>query len=164
MKLERNFAVDSNGSYMETTYLNLEGDENPSESFTFDSDSDNRITTDYFDTQSALLGFVFLVRTKCVDHLLIPDGKLSYINEMKSSVHCLITKVTHNGHECLEILFDDQSTTPFVLNVSLGLCSSPLASRSAPFKLEAWTRGGKVDEWPASQRVGRQLPNLRPWK
>jgi hypothetical protein len=162
MKLERIFAIGANGLYMASTYLNLEGNESPNESFSFDSDGENKITTNYFDAPSAHRGFFFLVRAACTDHLLIPDSQLDYIDEMKSGAVCIITKRIHNGHDCLEIIFDDRSTTPFALNVSFGLCSLPLRSRSAPFKLAAWTREGKVGEWTAHQRTGKKLPNREP--
>lgn len=163
MKLEREFSIGSNGTYRATTQLNLGGEQGRSELIRIENEGENILATNYFDLPSAQLGFFLLVRDAHVDRLLVPESQRHYIGEMKTGRHCVITSGIYRGHESIEIMFDDQSSSPFALYLSLDQSCGSARRRRGPSKLSVWTRDGKAGEWTAYQRNGKKLPNLQPW-
>lgn len=165
MKSDRRFQHGPNGTYMDTTYFSFdEADRNAPGPIIFENKGCDLVKTNYFDSTMGSAGLFYLSANAGVVRLLIPDNEVHRLSEMKTGKLCVITSGLYQGRSSVEIMFDDGTGAPFTLYVQAGQCDFGVGRDRTRGTLTAWTRSGKVGEWPAHQRVGRHLPNLKPWK
>ena len=119
--------------------------------------------TNYFDTELARNGFMFLSWNASVARLIVPDSQIFHIQEMKTGQYCVITRGRMVGRDTLEIMFEDGSYAPFVIYIDTDQTDRLIIDDNKPFAVVAWTRTGKVAQWDGKYRVARKLPNMQPW-
>lgn len=165
MKSDRHFQHGPHGTYVDVTRFSLEEAEQGAPGLLIIENDGGDITeTNYFDSPMGRAGMFYMSANAGVARLLIPDAEVHQLSEMKTGKLCVLTSGVYQGQSSVEVMFDDGSNTPFVLYLSTDQCDFRVSGDRARTTLTAWTRSGKVGEWPAHQRVGKHLPNLKPWK
>ena len=165
MKSDRHSQHGPNGTYVDVTHFSLdESEQGVSGLLVFENDGGDIVNTNYFDSPMGKAGMYYMSGSAGVVRLLVPDTEVRCISEMKSGKLCVITNGVYQGQSSIEVMFDDRSRSPFAMFIEAGQCDFRVCNDRARMTLAVWTRSGKVAEWPAYQRVGRQLPNLQPWK
>lgn len=165
MKSDRHIQHGPNGTYIDSVHFSLEEAERDAPGLlVFENDGGEIIDTNYFDSLMGRAGMFYLSANAGVVRLLIPDNQVHVPAEMNTGELCVLTSGIYGGQSSVEVMFDDGTNTPFVLYLSADQSDFRVGSGRARNTLTAWTRSGKVGAWPLHQRVGSQLPNLRPWK
>ena len=165
MKSDRRFHHGPNGTYVDINHFSLEETEQHSLGLlVFENDGGDITETNYLDSPMGSAGMFYMSGNAGVVRLLVPDTELRQLSEMKTGKLCVLTSGVYRRQPSIEVMFDDGSNTPFVLYLSTDQCDFRVSGDRTRTTLTAWTRSGKVGEWPAHQRVGKQLPNLKPWK
>lgn len=124
--------------------------------------------TNYWDTDHAKHGLLYLSWNASAARLLIPDPALSMINEMETTKRWVIISrgkmESQNGTiDALELLFDDETDNPFALYMDTRQSDRLVPDEHKPFTVDAWTRKGLAASWPGRYRVVESLPYLKPW-
>lgn len=125
------------------------------------------IGTNYFATEMAKLGLAYLSINARAIRLLVPDALLeSTLPEMLTGKYVILSRSRADDH--IELLFEDDTETPY------SLCLSP----SQCFSLPARADSGRTDlrflayrsdmtiamDVPARFRMVEHVPCLRAWK
>jgi len=120
-------------------------------------------STDYFDTQRAQQGYFFASWNAGALRLLVPDNQLAAVAEMATAKNVAITRGRMAGREAYEILFDDETDTPFALTIDAENSDRHVGQESHGRHLDVhvYTRDGSAGVWPGRFRVAA-LPCLQP--
>lgn len=165
MKSDRHIQHGPNGTYADVTHFSLDkAEQGTSGLLVFTNDGGDIVDTNYFDSPMGKAGMYYMSANSGVVRLLIPDNQVHRLSEMKTGKLCVITSGVYRGQSSIEVMFDDGTRAPLAIFIGSGQCDFRVCNDRARMTLAVWTRNGKVAEWPAYQRVGRQLPNLRAWK
>lgn len=121
-------------------------------------------STNYFQSSQAASGLFYISWNASTARILIPDNKLSEIDEMRTGRVCVISRGRLQGVDCLELMFDDGSDEPYVLYLDIRCTDRVITPGNEPFKVAAWTSRGKAAEWNGRYRVVKRLPCLVPWR
>ena len=119
--------------------------------------------TNYFDSEAASSGLFYISWNASAARILVPDSMVSMIGEMKTGRICVISRGQLKGVDSLELMFDDDSDSPFALHVGMQSADRAIRDDNKPFAVTAWTSKGKVAEWQGKYRVVRELPCMEPW-
>jgi hypothetical protein len=124
--------------------------------------------TNYWDTEMAHLGHLFLSWNAGAGRLLVPDCLTSAIPEMLTGKLAVISRgawPAGQKADAIEIMFDDDSNAPFSIHLAVEQCSQMLPDYDigTEFPFTIWTRSGKVGEMPGQYRRADTLPCLKPW-
>jgi hypothetical protein len=119
--------------------------------------------TNYFDSEHAKSGLFFVSWNASVARVLVPDGQMAELDEMRTGRICVISRGPLNGLDCIELMFDDGSAAPYALHVDMRQTDRAVPDEHKPFTVAAWTRAGKVAVWPAKYRLAKKLPCLARW-
>lgn len=124
--------------------------------------------SNYWDTDMAYHDKLVLSWNAGAGRLLVPDGLTSAIPEMLTGKLAVITRgawPAGQKADAIEIMFDDDSDSPFCLHLSVEQCSQmlPDADIGIEFPFTIWTRVGKVGEMTGQYRRAATLPYLKPW-
>lgn len=157
--------LSSDGTYMNITHgVTPNEDLISSQLLQFGNNGGELVETNYFDTELARNGFLYLSWNASVARLLVPDSQFFQIQEMKTGKYCVITRGLMGGRDTLEIMFEDGSNAPFVIYIDTAQTDRLIINDNKPFVVAAWTRTGKVAQWDGKYRVVKKLPNMQPWK
>jgi len=120
-------------------------------------------STNYFDTARAKKGFIYASWNAGALRLLVPDIQVGAVAEMATARHVAITRGCLDGHEVFEILFDDETDTPFTLYTDVRNSDRHVGQEShgKPLEVHVYTREGCAGVWPGRFRVA-PLPCLKP--
>ena len=124
----------------------------------------NIVQTNYFDSKVAVEGKFFVSGNASAVRILVPDIQLPALEKMCTGKICVISRGRFRGQDCVEFMFDDESDSPFAIHMSIKQTSNIISKDQKPFVVTAWTRVGKIMEWPGKFRVVRTLPCMAPWK
>ena len=124
--------------------------------------------TNYWDSDHARQGLIFLSWNAGAGRLLVPDAQKAALREMKGAREVIVSRgpLVDQGHrDALEILFEDDSDSPYVIHIVAEMTDRPIPDREqgGGFVVTAWTRGGLKGRWPGRYRVVERLPWLQPW-
>ena len=126
--------------------------------------------TNYFDSEPAVAGKMFLSMNAGAFRLLVPDSVAATITaEVKAAKEIIISlgPWPEAGKEkAVELLFEDGSEAPYCLHLSGEQTDRwPMpADDGRPFLFAAWGRGPELlIEHRARLRFVPRLPYLRPW-
>jgi hypothetical protein len=127
------------------------------------------LETNYWDSEYAQEGIYYLSWNAGAARLLVPDSKKSDINEMKSAKYVIISRGTwleHKKNDALELLFEDNSESPFCLFLSPEQTDRllPDTDEGGNFVTTVWTRDGQKLELQGKYRKVESIPCLQPWK
>jgi len=125
-------------------------------------------STNYFDSENADRGLLYLSWNAGAGRLLVPDSLLSAVREMRDSQYVVVSRgpwVEMNSVPALELLFEDNSNSPFSLILSAGQTNRMLPSRDqgGGFYISVWTRTGMKFRHPGRYREVTHLPCLEEW-
>jgi hypothetical protein len=122
------------------------------------------IGTNYWDTPNARAGYVFASWNAGALRLLIPDALLDQVPEMRTGRAALVTHGKLDGRDAIEVMFDDGTESPYALHIVVEQCDRVLPKSDAGKRVvvTAWSRAGKLAEWPGVYRIARTLPYMRP--
>ena len=126
-------------------------------------------STDYWDSDHARAGYLYLSWNAGAARLLVPDSQKAVIREMKTSEHVIISRgpwTDQGGREALELLFEDGSDAPFCMHLVAEQCDRliPDTEQGGGFVVTVWTRGGEKLRLPGKYRRVDSLPCLQPWE
>ena len=131
------------------------------------------ISTNYWSSQAAQKGYVFLSVNAGCFRLLVPTAQGIPIDDIMTAQVVLITRAPWpeiGNRDALELLFEDNTDDPFVINiVSEQVDRMPLdRDRDRPgqpprWKFAVYTEDGKIFECPARYRKAKRLPCLKRW-
>lgn len=124
--------------------------------------------TDFFDSNHAKAGKVFVSVNAGTLRLLIPSSQAAIVQEIKSAKYVILSRgpwPAERQTDGFEILFEDESDSPFVLHLSTTsfdlLPADPDPGRG--WRLSAWVEGPKkVGEWRCHYRRVAKIPWLKP--
>lgn len=125
-------------------------------------------STNYFDSEHAAGGLYFLSWNAGAGRLLMPDSRVLDLREMRSAKYVIVSRgpwPERGGREGIELLFEDNSDAPFCLHLSAEQSDRllPEINQGGGFEIVAWTRGGRVANWPGKYRKVSRIPCLDPW-
>lgn len=125
-------------------------------------------STNYFDTEQARGGLVYLTWNAGAGRLLIPDNLKRVLPEMRSAKYVIVSSgpwMEHEGVAALELLFEDRSDSPFVMVIPMTQSDRHLVDTNQlnGFYISVWTRGGQKLRLPGRYRKVASLPCLEEW-
>jgi hypothetical protein len=124
--------------------------------------------TNYFDSEWAKRGALFLSWNDSAARLLVPDAQLDVIQpEIQGAEHIILSRgpLESSGAEALELLWEDNTQHPFVIHISTEQCDRLIAEshQGSGFVVSVWARDGKIQELPGRHRIVESLPCMKPW-
>jgi len=132
------------------------------------------VWTNYWESQYAAQGYVYLSINAGCFRLLVPKGKGIPLDDMREASVVLITRGPWpeiGKYEALEIIFDDGSDEPSFIHIAADLVDRmPVDSdRDRPGQPPRWilsvyNQDGKQLELPARYRKAKKIPYLKRWE
>lgn len=123
--------------------------------------------TNYWETDYARRGFLYLSINAGAFRLLVPPGMREVAWEARKAEYAVITRGPWVGrNDSFEILFEDHSDNPYSIHVVREQVDRlPLTEDEGRTDLQllVYTRRGLEAELPARYRTAPQLPYLQPW-
>jgi len=125
-------------------------------------------STNYFDSEHASRGFFYLSWNAGAGRLLVPDSQKRTVMEMRSAKYVIVSSgpwIEQGGVSAHELLFEDNSETPFVIIIPSSQCDRllPATDEGARFYISVWTRGGQQLRLPGRYRRVASLPCMDAW-
>jgi hypothetical protein len=126
------------------------------------------IETDYWDSEHAQRGLMYLTWNAGAARLLLPDGIKGELREMRGARYVIISRGPwheQGGRDALELLFEDGSDAPYVVHLVAEQTDRllPEDNQGGGFAVTVWTRGGEKLRLPGKYREVETLPCLEPW-
>jgi len=129
------------------------------------------VDTNYWQTEWAKQGRLFMSSYAGTSRLLVPPNLRSSINNMRRGAkHVVISTGIMCGRECVEWLFEDDTDTPFAIHIEAYACDVLFRHDNTPreWKASVWDKQNglliKCFELPAYWRHVAYLPCLKPIK
>ena len=124
--------------------------------------------TNYWDSEHAKAGMVYLSWNAGAARLLLPDLQKPMLREMRGARHVIVSRGTwsgQGGRDALEVLFEDGSDNPFAIHLVAEQCDRllPGDNQGGGFQFTVWTRGGEKVRLPGKYRQVVAIPCLEPW-
>jgi hypothetical protein len=131
----------------------------------FQSDGPKLINTSYFESEWTQQGLAFLSWNAGAARLLIPDALINYLEDMKDCKYVVISHGLLNGNDAYEIMFEDESQSPFCLHISVDACDRVVSDLSyiSEFDFSILTSTGVVFETKGKYRKVKTLPCRQRW-
>ena len=128
------------------------------------------VASDYWDSEYATAGAVYLSVNAGAFRLMMPDNQIDALADMRTGKLVIISRgpwPAQRRADAIEVLFDDGTDNPYALHIGTEQIDRlPLdANVGQPVMFSVWTRGPKVQlALPALYRLSERLPDLRPWQ
>lgn len=138
--------------------------------FHVENDGPEIIRTNYWQSEHAAKGFLFLSINAGCFRLLVPPSMEAEIPEMLRGARAVVVSrgpwVAQGGRDAYEVLFEDGTDEPYALHLAAEQCDRLPSSgdRHKTFRFALWTAAGKRAELPAHYRIVKRLPWLKPWR
>lgn len=122
--------------------------------------------TNYFDTESASRGALYLSLNAGALRLLVPPALEKDIKEMKTGREVIVTWGKLSGHDAVELMFEDDSDSPYALHIGINQTDRIPEGEDfgKGFQFLLYTRNGLELKLPARIRRGSELPYMQPWE
>lgn len=125
-------------------------------------------STDYWDSDHARAGFLYLSWNAGAARLLLPDSMMLALREMNSAQYVIVSRGPwheQGGREALELLFEDGSDAPYSLHLVAEQTDRllPETDQGGGFVVTVWTRAGEALRLPGKYRAVAAIPCLDPW-
>lgn len=126
------------------------------------------IDTDYWDSEHAQRGLMYLTWNAGAARLLLPDAIKSELREMRGASCVIISRGPwheQGGCDALELLFEDGSDSPYVVHLVAEQTDRllPEDNQGGGFVVTVWTRAGQKLRRPGKYREVDGIPCLQPW-
>lgn len=137
--------------------------------FEFINDKQAIVKTNYWDSEYASLGKIYLSWNAGAGRLLIPDVLEQSISELRGAKYVVISRgpwPETGKQDALEIMFEDGSDSPFCFHIGSeqGDRLLPITDQGGGFDITVWTREGEQLRLPAKYRVVKAIPCLQVWQ
>lgn len=124
--------------------------------------------TNYWDSEHAKAGYCFLSWNAGAARLLLPDALKPALREMRSAKYVIVSRgpwTEHCGRDALELLFEDQSDSPYCLHLVAEQTDRllPEDNQGGGFVVTVWTRGGEKLRLHGKYRTVQAIPCLEEW-
>lgn len=124
--------------------------------------------TNYWDSEYAQAGVLFLSWNAGAARLLIPDSQKPMLREMKGAREVIISRgpwPEMGKDEAFELMWEDGSDAPFAVHMGVEQTDRllPEGDQGGGIVLAVWTRGGLKKRWPARYRKVERIPCMQPW-
>ena len=135
-----------------------------------ENDGQNIISTNYFETTAAKLGYVFLSINAGAFRLLVPDEMAKkLVSEIATAQEVIVTRgawEAQGGIDAFEIMFEDNSDEPYALFISTQQAHTlPHESDCGKRRLfTVWNSKGKIADLPGWYRIESRIPCLKAYK
>lgn len=132
-----------------------------------ENDKEEIINTNYWDSDFAQQGLLYLSWNSNCARLLIPDQLDQIISEIRTGLKVIISKgpwPAANKNIGLEILFDDHTQKPFSIHLAKEQTdfTPDKDMNENQITFSAWTRKGKQYSNNAKYRIVNKIPCLMP--
>jgi len=132
------------------------------------NDGQRIVETNYWGTEHARRGFLYLSWNAGAGRLLVPDSARQMLREMKNVRHVIVSRgrwIEMGGRDALELLFEDGSKNPFAIHLVVQQCDRmiPDEQQGGGFDIAIWTPKGEQLRFPGKYRVVPALPCLEKW-
>jgi hypothetical protein len=136
---------------------------------TIDNNGPDIIATNYWTSEQARAGFLFLSINAGAFRLMVPAAQEAQIAEMRTAKEVIVSRgpwPDRGRHDALELLFEDFTASPYSIHLGTDQCDRlPVpADRHKEHTFTIWTSAGKQFECPAWYRIVKRLPCLNPRK
>lgn len=126
------------------------------------------VSTNFWDSDFARAGHLFLTWNAGAGRLLVPDAQCGFLREMRGAREVIVSRgpwPAANHREALELLWEDDTDEPFAIQLVTEQTDRllPDTQQGGGFEITAWTRAGLQDRWPGRYRRVASLPCLAPW-
>ncbi len=139
-----------------------------------ENDGASIVNTNYWETEMAKHGYVYCSINAGCFRLLVPEKKGISLDDLQSGHLVIVTRAPWPAmgvRDALELLFEDDSDTPFALHiVSRQVDRMPLDTdadqpgQPPKWRLAIYTQKGCVrNNVPVRYRIEKKLPCLDPW-
>ncbi len=121
--------------------------------------------TNYWETPHAAAGYAFASWNAGALRLLLPPALLRDLPDMQTGKIAVVTRGRLQGHDALEIMFDDGSEEPYALHVLAQQSDRlmPDSEHGMPIAVAAWGPAGLLHTWRGKYRIGAELPDMSAW-
>lgn len=132
---------------------------------TIENNGPELLHTNYWDSPHASAGYVYASWNAGALRLLLPDSMLDELDDLKAGHTVIVTWGWINSVEGLEIMFEDDTDSPYAIQMVAQQCDRRLADLNLGHEMPvtAWGRAGRLAQWPGRFRVGTTLPDLSSW-
>ena len=132
------------------------------------NDHQNIVSTNYFDSDQAAKGLLYLSWNAGAGRLLIPDNQLHCLAELRTGQYVVVSAgpwPEKRRPQGLELMFEDGTDSPFSFHICPEQCDRVLPSKDegGGFVIAAWGRNGLLASWPGKFRKVKRIPCLLPW-
>lgn len=136
---------------------------------TIENKGQRLVATNYWDSDHARAGYLYLSWNAGAARLLVPDSQKPLIREMKTGKYVIVSRgpwSDQGGRDGLELLFEDGSDAPFAVHLVADQTDRllPEENQGGGFVVSVWTRGGKKLRLPGKYRRVDIIPCMQPWR
>lgn len=131
------------------------------------------ISTNYWQTEHAIRGLLYLSINAGTLRLLLPEQWTADISDMKTAKVVIISRgpwPAQGKSDALELLFEDETDSPYMMHISAEQVDRmprdtdrDRHGQPPRWKFSAWTQAGKVFELPCRYRLVKYLPWMKAW-
>lgn len=132
---------------------------------TFGNDGMELVETNFWDSDMAKEGFFYLSWNAGAARLLVPDSMQKHVAEMVGTKLVIVSRGFFGADEAIEILFEDESDSPYCLHFSVDQTDRmlPNSESGCGFTFTVWSRHGKLLTFDGKYRAVEKLPCLESW-
>lgn len=125
--------------------------------------------TDFFDSEYAAKGALYLSWNAGAARVLVPDNRQGWLNEMATAREVIISRgpwPAKGASDALELLFDDGTDSPFAVRIGVDQTDRLIPDQRIETGLEVLviTRAGVVLRLPGRYRRVAQVPCMQAWE
>ncbi len=130
-----------------------------------DNNGPELVSTNYWDMKHAQKGFFYFSWNAGAGRLLVPKMREPMIKDMLTAEFVIVSRGDWNGREALELLFEDNTSAPFSINLVTDQCDRliPETDQGSGFIVTIWTQAGKQATFDGKYRIVNKLPCLKSW-
>lgn len=126
------------------------------------------LQTNYWKTEHAKKGLVYLSWNAGAARLLVPKKIKSMLKEIKDSKYVIISRGNwaEYDRDGIEILFEDNSDSPYCLHITTDQTDRllPETDQGGGFVVAIWTEEGKKYQFKGKYREVDVIPFAQPWE
>lgn len=124
--------------------------------------------TNYWDSEQARAGYVFVSWNAGACRVLLPDSQKAMLTEMRTAQYVVISRgpwPEQRKKDALELMFEDHTDSPFCLHVAAEQCDRLIleSDQGGGTVVAVWTRDGMQLQLPARYRIVGSLPCMDAW-
>jgi hypothetical protein len=126
------------------------------------------VSTNYWDSEYARNGYVFLSWNAGAARLLLPDSRREFLREMKPARYVIVSHgpcIEAGGKPAYELLFEDESDAPFSVQIGEEQTDRriPESEQGGGFAVTVWVRGKERLRFSGRYRAVNEIPCLERW-